>query len=336
MSDLLIAKDASVYFPVYRGFPKKLIGSIKAVDQINLHIENSESYGLVGESGSGKTTFARAIVGVNKLTSGEISFNGEDISTRADQEKKRYAREIQYLYQDPSSSLDPRKSIRNILAEPLVIQGMYSRSERIKLCEEALDSVDLPHKDFINRYPANLSGGQKQRVAIARTLILRPKLIILDEPTSALDVSVQAKILELLDQIKKDFNLTYLIITHDLSVISNMTNRMSVLYLGQIMEEGNTKDIFINPKHPYTQLLLVSIPTVTDTEEAYKPKGVRGIEGEIPSFLNVPAGCRFSTRCPFVMDVCKTDKPQMIEVEPNHFVACHLFAGESSGGQKSV
>lgn len=329
MSDLLIAEDASVHFSIYRGFPKKKIGSIKAVDKINLHIENSESYGLVGESGSGKTTFARAIVGVNKLTSGSISFNGEDLSDRVGKENKKYAREIQYLYQDPSSSLDPRKSIKNILIEPLVIQGLYSRDERIKLCEEALDSVDLPHKDFINRYPANLSGGQKQRVAIARTLILRPKLIILDEPTSALDVSVQAKILELLDQIKKDFDLTYLIITHDLSVISNMTNRMSVIYLGQIMEEGNTKDIFANPKHPYTQILLASIPTVTNAEEIYKPKNIRGIEGEIPSFMNVPAGCRFSTRCPFVKDICKTDKPQMVEVEHNHFVACYLFSEES-------
>lgn len=325
ISDIFISNEACVYFPIYKGFPRKLLGQIRAVDRINLSIKTSDSFGLVGESGSGKTTFAKAIVGINELTSGKILFQDTDITDISKNERRKYMQKIQYLYQDPSSSLDPRKSVKNILMEPLSIQKMYKPEERLKVCEEALDAVDLPHKDFLNRYPANLSGGQKQRVAIARTLILRPDLIILDEPTSALDVSVQAKILELLNQVKDEFKLTYLIITHDLSVISNVTNRMSVLYLGQIMEEGNTKDIFKNPKHPYTQLLLVSIPTVTDSEEVYKPKDVQRIEGEIPSFLHVPEGCRFSTRCPHVMDICRTKKPGSTEVGPDHNVFCHLF-----------
>lgn len=325
MEDILDVDEASVYFSIYQGFPKKLIGAIKAVDKVSLTVEKGETYGIVGESGSGKSTLAKAIMGIHGLNSGRILYNGSDLKELRAKDRKLLCRKIQYIYQDPSSSLDSRKSVRDILMEPIKIHNLFSKEERTKAIGEFLDSVDLPSKDFMNRYLANLSGGQKQRIAIARCLLLQPDLLILDEPTSALDVSVQAKILELLDELKRKLNLTYLIITHDLSVISNVTKRISIFYLGHVMEKGRTVDLFENPLHPYTKLLLASIPIITESEKKYIPSNIPQITGEIPSFVNLPTGCRFNTRCPFAIKVCKEVEPKLIEIEKEHYVACHLY-----------
>lgn len=325
MTNILTVDDACVYFPIYHGVLKKLSGVIKAVDKVNLTIEKEETYGIIGETGSGKTTLAKAIIGIQDLNSGKILYHGQDLIGWRKKERKMLCRKIQYIYQDPSSSLDPRKSVKDILIEPLKIHNLYPKEERMEIIGKILNSVDLPSEDFMNRYMTNLSGGQKQRVAIARCLLLQPDLLVLDEPTSALDVSVQAKILELLDELKKKLNLTYLIITHDLSVISNMTQKISILYLGHVMEEGKTVDFFKNPLHPYTKLLLASIPLISESEEIYRPSNRTEMIGEIPSFINLPTGCRFNTRCPFAMEICKKVEPKMIEIEKEHFVACHLY-----------
>ncbi|MCL6003291.1 MAG: ABC transporter ATP-binding protein [Thermoplasmatales archaeon] len=325
MAEILTVDKACVYFSIYRGFPKKLVGQIKAVDNINLSIEKEETYGIVGESGSGKTTLAKAIMGINPLDHGSIYYRHEELNELRKRDKKFIYRKIQYIYQDPSSSLDPRKSVKDILMEPIKVHNLYPKEERLRVIGEILGAVDLPPSDFMSRYLANLSGGQKQRIAIARALLLHPDFLILDEPTSALDVSVQAKILELLDSLKKRLNLTYLVITHDLSVISNVTNRISIFYLGHTMEKGKTYDIFREPLHPYTKLLLSSIPIIAESEKKFKPSGVPTIEGEIPSFVNLPKGCRFSTRCPYVFDKCQSLEPEMKEVKGGHYVACHLY-----------
>ena len=325
MDEILTVDNASVYFSIYRGLPKKLVGQIKAVDSIYLSVEKEETYGIVGESGSGKTTLAKAIMGINRLDRGSIYYRNEDLNELRKKDKKLIYRKIQYIYQDPSSSLDPRKSVKDILMEPIKVHNLYPKEKRLRVISEILDAVDLPPKDFMLRYLANLSGGQKQKIAIARALLLQPEFLILDEPTSALDVSVQAKILELLDALKKKLNLTYLVITHNLSVISNVTNRISIFYLGHTMEKGKTYDLFREPLHPYTKLLLSSIPIIAETEKKFKPSDIPTIEGEMPSFVNLPKGCRFGTRYPYVFDKCQTVEPEMRKIKGEHYVACHLY-----------
>jgi len=304
---------------------KVSLGVVRAVDDITFNIKYGETFGLVGESGSGKSTTGHVIVGMYAPTSGKILFKGQDISVPAAKRPKSIKKDIQIVFQDPASSLNPSKTVRDIIALPL---KMYSNLKDEREIDERvarlLEAVELPPEDYMYRYPRELGGGEKQAVAIARALATNPSFIVLDEPTSALDVSIQAKIIRTLMRLQKEYSLSYLFITHDLSLMRNVANRVAIMYLGKICEIATADEFFKNPLHPYTKMLLSSIPVLTEEEERLKPKGIES-RGEIPSPMNPPSGCRFRTRCPFVMDICSKKEPPLVEVEPGHYVACHLL-----------
>ena len=294
---------------------------IKAVDDVTFEIYRGETLGLVGESGCGKTTTGRLILRLIRPTAGSVFFDGRDVFKLRGKELKRFRREANMVFQDPYTSLDPRMTVFETIMEPLKIHKIEVPDPEgfvIKLLYE----VGL-NETHLYRYPHEFSGGQRQRIAIARVLALRPKFIVLDEPTSALDVSVQAQILNMLKELQRKYNLTYLFISHNLGVVRYMSNRIAVMYLGKIVEIGPAREIFGNPQHPYTQALLSSIP-IPDPEIARSRKRLR-ITGEPPSPINPPPGCRFHPRCPYVMDKCRKEEPPMIEVSSNHYVACWLY-----------
>ena len=323
MNEILLKVDKlKVYFTISSGMFTKQKYFLKAVDDISFNVYKNEIFAIVGESGSGKTTVAKGILGIYKVTSGNIFLEGENIVNFKN--RKLLARKIQYLYQDPSSSLDPRKKVLDILMEPILVHKLYNKVDAKKMIENYLELVKLPPSSYLNKYIINLSGGEKQRIAIVRLLLLKPKLIILDEPTASLDVSVQAKILELLLDIKNKYDLTYILITHDLSLVKNLANKILVLYLGKIMEIADNNELFLNPLHPYTIMLLSSIPVVTDEELKYIKKRIETI-GEIQQLTQVPSGCVFHPRCPYAMEICKSEDPPLIKINENHFVKCHLF-----------
>ena len=301
-------------------------GTVKAVDGVTFGIEEGETFGLVGESGSGKSTTGHVIVGIYKPTSGRILYKGEDISIPLKKRPIRLKKEIQMVFQDPRSSLNPMQTVKDIIELPLRIhmRHMSSRDREAKV-KGLLEEVGLPPEDFMNRFPRELGGGESQLVAIARALASEPSLIVLDEPTSALDVSIQAKIINVLLRLQREYKLSYLFITHDLSVERNVSRRIAIMYLGKIYELAPTERFFINPAHPYTKMLLSSIPVITEDEERLKPKEIRSI-GEIPSPMNPPSGCRFRTRCPLAYAKCSEVEPQFTEVEDGHYVACHLYS----------
>jgi oligopeptide/dipeptide ABC transporter ATP-binding protein len=313
--DILKVRNLKKYFHTKRGI-------VKAADGVNFTVNERDTLGLVGESGSGKSTVAYTIMGIYGPTEGTIHFNGEDISHETSRRPKRYKKEIQIVFQDPGSSLNPRRSIRQILELPLRVHRISNGDSEDRVAK-LLDMVELP-RDFMYKYPQGIGGGERQMVAIARALATNPSFIVLDEPTSALDVSVQAKIINLLIGLQKEFNLTYLFITHDLSLMRNMATRVAIMYLGKICEVAPTVRFFSHPLHPYTRMLLSSIPVVTDAEEELKPKKIES-KGEIPSPVNIPPGCSFHLRCPERMDICSKVDPEMIEYEPEHFVRCHLW-----------
>jgi oligopeptide/dipeptide ABC transporter ATP-binding protein len=321
-TDILTVTDLRKYFVI--GQTRVIKGNpitVKAVDNVSFSIYEGETLGLVGESGSGKSTIAYTIVGMYHPTSGSVKFQGEELF-QADHKRPMHLRkEIQIVFQDPGSSLNPRRNIKEILELPLKIHqpGKNTLEQIIHL----LEIVELP-PEYMYKYPHMISGGEKQIVAVARALATNPSLIILDEPTSALDVSVQAKTINLFTRLQKEFNLSYLFITHDLSLMRNVASRVAIMYLGKICEVAETADFFQNPCHPYTQMLLSSIPVVSEEEESLKPKKVIST-GEIPSPVNIPTGCSFNTRCPFVKDICYKDDPVMIEVGKAHTARCHLF-----------
>lgn len=319
--DVLVVKNLKKYFPT-----KEKGRFVKAIDDVSFKIRQNEVVGLVGESGSGKSTTAYCVMGMHGITSGEISFQGRDISMPAQKRAMDLKREIQIVFQDPGTSLNPQRSIGEILRMPLAVHHMVPRAQRNERIRELLDSVDLPQECFF-KSPRALGGGEKQLVAIARALTTNPKLMVLDEPTSALDVSIQAKIIGKLMELRQQFNMSYLFITHDMSLMRNISDRIAIMYLGRIMEMAPTADFFQKPQHPYTKMLLSSIPVVLKEEAAVKPDKVPS-QGEIPSPVNVPAGCRFHTRCPFAFDRCLTEEPVMSEVFPDHIVACHLCPGK--------
>ena len=298
-------------------------GTVRAVDNVSFSVKQGETCGLVGESGSGKTTVAHTIVGIYEPTEGRVLFKGQSISRVFSQRPKTLKKEIRIVFQDPGSSLNPRRSIKQILEVPLKVHRICNNRDTMERVMELLRMVELPPEEYMYKSPQAIGGGERQMVAIARALASDPSFVVLDEPTSALDVSVQAKIISLLMQLQQDLNLTYLFITHDLSLMRNIASRVAIMYLGKICEVAPTVEFFQDPFHPYTKMLLSSIPTVSDTEENLKPKEVVST-GEIPSPVNVPPGCSFHLRCPEKMEICSQVDPRMVEIKEGHLVRCHL------------
>jgi len=313
---ILRVKDLKEYFVTRQG-------TVKAVDGISFSVKAGETLGLVGESGSGKSTVAYTIAGIYRPTAGRIEFNGQDINMESIRRPKNLKGSIQIVFQDPGSSLNPRRSIKQILELPLAVHNICRNSARNEKVAELLQMVGLP-LDFLYKYPQAISGGERQMVAIARALATNPSLVLLDEPTSALDVSVQAKIINLLLKLQEDLNLTYLFITHDLILMRNVATRVAIMYLGKICEVAHSSEFFQRPLHPYTRMLLSSIPIVFEEEKAFKPEKIVS-RGEIPSPVNIPPGCSFHLRCPEKMEICSREDPVMVEVEKEHTVRCHLF-----------
>ncbi len=322
MKPILTYKNLKKYFEVgYTGLLKREPITVKAIDGVSFVINEGEVFGLVGESGSGKSTVAYTTIGMYRPTSGRIEFRGDSLFSDDGKRPLHIKKEIQIVFQDPGSSLNPRRNIRQILELPLGIhRSGKRRSDRVA---ELLEMVELP-LSYMYKYPQALSGGEKQIVAIARALATDPSFVILDEPTSALDVSIQGKVINLLQRLQKEFDLSYLFITHDLSLMRNVASRVAIMYLGKICEVAPAGEFFENPKHPYTQMLLSSIPVISEAEERLKPKKVVS-RGEIPSPVNIPSGCSFHLRCPYKMDICIEVDPQMVDLGEGHTVRCHLF-----------
>ncbi|MFP6323450.1 MULTISPECIES: ABC transporter ATP-binding protein [Bacillus amyloliquefaciens group] len=321
---ILELKDVKKYFPIRSGFFQRKVGDIKAVDGVSFSLKRGETLGIVGESGCGKSTAGRTMIRLYKPTDGRILFKGQDISGLSEEKLRKSVRKnIQMVFQDPFASLNPRKTLRSIIKEPFQTHHMYSMSERNERVEELLAKVGL-HPSFANRYPHEFSGGQRQRIGIARALTLNPELIIADEPVSALDVSIQAQVINLMEELQEEFNLTYLFISHDLSVVRHISDRVGVMYLGKMMELTEKHELYGNPLHPYTQALLSSVP-VTRNKDAVKRERII-LKGELPSPANPPKGCVFHTRCPMAKPICKEQIPAFEEAAPGHYVACHLYA----------
>jgi len=296
---------------------------VRAVDDVSFYVKRGEIFSLAGESGSGKTTTGKSILRLVEPTSGDVHFDGRDILSMNKKELKKLRRDMQIIFQDPYESLNPRQTVFDIISEPLEVNNLVDTyAEKVKKVSEALQDVELsPPEEFMNRYPHELSGGQRQRVAVASTLVLKPKFIVADEPVSMVDVSIRAGILNLMANLKEKMDLTYLLITHDLSVARYMCDRIAIMYLGKIMETGPTGVIVDNPLHPYTEALISVIP-VPDPKLRDRERLI--LRGEIPDPVNVPPGCRFHPRCSYAIDVCREAEPEMVEVEKDHFVACHV------------
>lgn len=299
-------------------------GTVRAVNGIDFSIVWGETLGFVGESGSGKSTVAYTLIGVYAPTEGQLLFKGQNVGRDFRRRPMNLKKDMQIVFQDPGSSLNPRRSIKQILELPLKVHRISSNEDRTQRVAELLTMVGLPI-DYTYKYPRAIGGGEKQIVAIARALATEPSLVLLDEPTSALDVSMQAKVINLLIELREKLNLTYLFITHDLSLMRNVAMRVAIMYLGKIDEVASASEFFQKPLHPYTQMLFSSIPVSSEEEEALKPKKIIS-KGEIPSPVNIPSGCAFHPRCPERMEICSRVDPEMVEVEEDHFVRCHLYS----------
>jgi len=316
LSEILTIENLKKYFRTAQG-------TVKAVDGVNISLNEGETLGLVGESGSGKSTVAYTVVGIYGATAGRILFRDKDISMVTGRRPQALKKEIQIVFQDPGTSLNPRQYIHQILAMPLRVHRIVPEKEITGKVKELLDRVQLP-ASFIYKHPLELGEGEKQSVAVARALAVNPSLIVLDEPTSALDVSMQAKVINLLLDLQKSFNFSYLFITHDLGVMRNVANRIAIMYLGKICEVAPAADFFHKPLHPYTRMLISSVPVVSEEEEKMRPAKVVS-QGEIPSPVNVPGGCGFHPRCPERMEICVREQPHPLETESGHQVFCHKF-----------
>ncbi|MFF2798029.1 ABC transporter ATP-binding protein [Lysinibacillus xylanilyticus] len=321
MSKVLLKVDGlKKYFPIRKGVLNTQVGDVKAVDDVSFEVFEGETLGIVGESGCGKSTTGRLLMRLLEPTEGEIEFAGKVISELSNNEMRKARRDIQMIFQDPYASLNPRHNIGKILEEPLIVHGMGNAKERRQKVLELLEIVGL-NEYHVKRYPHQFSGGQRQRIGIARALMTNPRLIIADEPVSALDVSIQAQVLNLLQNLQKDLKLTYIFISHDLGVVRHISNRVGVMYLGKLVELTASEDLYAEPLHPYTQALLSSVPVPDPTFEREQLI----ISGDIPSASNPPSGCTFHTRCPFKKEECSQVVPKMQEVKPGHYVACHLY-----------
>ncbi len=312
MNTILEVKHLKKYFETKAGL-------LHAVDDVSFSVEKGETLGVVGESGCGKSTLGRTIQHLLDATDGAILFKGRDVTHLSKRETRDFMKEVQMIFQDPYSSLNPRMTVKQIIMEPLLIDGMKKKEAEAKV-REMMETVGLDAR-FENAYPNELDGGRRQRIGIARALILKPDFIICDEPVSALDVSIQAQILNLMQDLQEQLGLTYIFVTHDLSVVKHISDKIAVMYLGNLVEYSETEDLFANPAHPYTRALLASVPTI-DLEKAQE---IQTIAGEITSPINPKPGCRFAARCPHAMEVCFARQPEMHEVSGNHLVACHLL-----------
>lgn len=321
MSEVLVeVKNLKKYFHLEHDFFGRPTSVLKAVDDVSFSIQKGEAFGLVGESGCGKTTIGKMLVNLYTPTSGEIRFEGTDLTKLSEEKRRGFCKDIQLIFQDPYASLNPRMTVGDIIAEPIKINKLLPGNEVEKRVTYLLNCVGLA-SHLRNRYPHEFSGGQRQRVGIARALAVQPKLIVCDEPVSALDVSIQAQVLNLLDELKDEFGLTYLFIAHGLNVVKHISDRVGVMYLGKLVEIAPKKELYANPLHPYTQALLSAIPSIDPT----KPKKRIILTGDVPSPINPPEGCRFCSRCFKKTDGCKEYVPKLREISPGHFVACRLY-----------
>ncbi|CEG25779.1 ABC transporter ATP-binding protein [Bacillus sp. B-jedd] len=323
---LLEVRNLKQYFPVKTESIFKPKAYVKAVDDISFHINEGETLSIVGESGCGKSTTGRAILRLDEPTGGEVLYFDNNILALSKREMRKLRGDLQVIFQDPFASLNPRQTIKQILGEAMAIQESVPKNKRMERMLELLGLVGLP-AEALDRFPHEFSGGQRQRIGIARALAVDPKLIICDEAVSALDVSIQAQILNLLKKLQKQFKLTFLFISHDLSVVRHISDRVMVMYLGKVVEIADKKDLFDSPLHPYTKALLSSIPVPDPTLERERII----LRGDVPSPIDPPTGCRFHTRCPFATDKCKLEEPALREIEGNHFVSCH-YAEELANG----
>lgn len=318
---LLSVRNLKKYFPIKKGFifSRETI-AVKAVDNISFDIYRGETLGLVGESGCGKSTTGRTILQLHRATEGEVLYEGENLVKMRGNRLREMRREIQIIFQDPYASLNPRMDIERIVAEPLLVHGIGNEESRSRRVGELLELVGL-NPYFADRYPHEFSGGQRQRIGIARALALDPNFIVADEPISALDVSIQAQVVNLLQDLQKELGLTYLFIAHDLSMVRHICDRVAVMYLGKIVELAESEELYTNPLHPYTQALLSAVPVPDPEVEENRQRII--LKGDLPSPANPPVGCNFNTRCPVAVDACFEIEPELIEVKPGHWVACH-------------
>jgi len=319
---LIEVKNLKKYFVKNKGLIKKQLEITKAVDDVSFYIKKGETLGLVGESGCGKSTTGRTILRLYEPTAGEILYDGKDIAKLSREEMLPYRKKMQMIFQDPYASLNARMTVSDIIGEPMDIHHLASGKERQQKIYDLLDTVGL-NKDHAARYPHEFSGGQRQRIGIARSLAVDPEFIICDEPISALDVSIQAQVVNMLEDLQEERGLTYLFIAHDLSMVKHISDRVGVMYLGSLVEVASSKELYANPVHPYTQALLSSIP-IPDPDIAESSKRIV-LEGDVPSPVNPPSGCKFRTRCRYAMDICKEETPVFKEVGKEHFAACHLL-----------
>ncbi|MFD2610914.1 ABC transporter ATP-binding protein [Paenibacillus gansuensis] len=317
---VLEVKQLKTYFPVRKGLLQQVSGYVKAVDDVSFQVRKGESFGIVGESGCGKSTTGRSLLRLMEPTGGQVYFEGEEVTAFSAARMREVRRDMQMIFQDPFASLNPRHRVRKILEEPLIVHGVGDAKERRERVEQVMETVGLSPWQ-LERFPHQFSGGQRQRIAIARALMLQPKLIVADEPVSALDVSIQSQILNLMQDLRDQFQLTYVFIAHDLSVVKHFCDRVAVMYLGRIVEIGDKHSLYREPKHPYTQALLSAVPN--PDPNAVKERII--LQGEVPSPSNAPQGCVFHTRCPLAMERCRTERPQLQRISGEHEAACHLY-----------
>jgi oligopeptide transport system ATP-binding protein len=319
---LLQVKGLKKYFPITQGILiQRKVADVKAVDGLDFEIERGETLGLVGESGCGKSTTGRTILQLYRPTAGDVFFQGKDLAKLQGEELRKMRRYMQMIFQDPYASLNPRMTVGDIIGEPLEVHNIAKGKEKKDRVQELLQIVGL-NPYFINRYPHEFSGGQRQRIGVARALAVNPDFIVCDEPISALDVSIQAQIINLLEELQSKFNLTYLFIAHDLSVVRHISDRVAVMYLGKIVELTDRTSLYSNPLHPYTKALLSAVPIPDPVVEEKRERII--LVGDVPSPVNPPSGCRFHTRCPLAIDICKQVDPEFRDVGNRHFVACHV------------
>jgi oligopeptide transport system ATP-binding protein len=319
---LISIKNLKKYFPISRGiFIQRHVGDVKAVDGVSFKIYRGETLGLVGESGCGKTTAGRTILQIYRPTAGSVDFDGIDLATLQGEDLRRMRRRMQMIFQDPYASLNPRMTVGSMLAEPLEVHNASGRKERHERVEELLEMVGL-NPYFVNRYPHEFSGGQRQRIGIARAVALQPDFIVCDEPISALDVSIQAQVVNLLEELQERLGLTYLFIAHDLSMVRHISDRVAVMYLGKIVELTDRDRLYTNPLHPYTEALMSAVPIPDPIVEQQRHRII--LEGDVPSPSNPPAGCNFNTRCPLAEEICSREEPNLKESSSDHWVACWM------------